>query len=299
MRGNQRRHRPFSHGHGHRREAAHKFWQPAGEVKHYKDDWATPHSVGDANKPTPITWLVAGAEKFTPEGGAETNGLVLYSEEPLIGCDTLNGSTKTSVFQVETSDRTYAAPANSGYGDAESTRTVYANHWGASNLRAQLTPLASNSSYFKSAEQGLMATSTFSTIDAKNDNTDGSHVISSAEDVLYAPRLKSTDFSYPNNKSVTVGGADTLNFAAAHWGGTAWLRSPDSNVGGFSLLDLPGNFVNDLGVKFARHSISAAFRLNLSSVLFASAASAASSAEGGEKFSKIAADTPMTLQAMC
>ncbi len=249
-----------------------------GEVKYYKYDWSTVHSVGAG----PITWLIAGSDA--------TDGLVLYSEAPLIGCDALSGATNTSVFQVDINEKTYTAPANSGYGTDGSAQTVYANHWGASNLRTQLTALASNSSYFKSAERGLMATSTVSTLDTKNDNVEYT-----TTDVLYAPRLKASDYIFLYNTRVTVGGADSLTIDVARWGGRSWLRSPDPSRSSYALDARSGNAVSSFNVDGGRPSISAAFRLALSSVLFTSAASAASFAEGG-KFVAISADTPMTLR---
>ena len=270
-----------------------------GEVKYYKHDWSTVHSVGTAGTPTPITWLIAGSDA--------DNGLVLYSAEPLVSANaavyeydedlgtyppTSGGA--DSRFQVDYDIKTYTAPAGSGYATAGDI-SVYANHWGESNLRAQLRALASNSNYFKSAEQGLMATSTVSTIDMKNNDANGSAVTYTTNDILYAPRLIATDFSFPTDTSVTVGGAPSLAIDMAHWGGRSWLRSPNPSYSLAALVALPGRCVSGFVVGDVNPSISAAFRLNLSSVLFTSAASAASSAEGG-KFEAISADTPMTLR---
>ena len=279
-----------------------------GEVKYYKNDWDTPYSVGTPGTPTPITWLIAGSDA--------TDGLVLYSEEPLVSAYTLRdaSSKMNSKFQP-----TYSAD---GYGDywvgssatqpafdsswgayPTSPANVYANHWGASTLRQVLTAIyngttltvdgeeADYSGFFNATEKDLMAASTIKT----NDHQFGSAVEYTTMDYLYAPRLDSRNYSYLTTKSVTVGGADSLTIDTAHWGARSWLRSPHPGSSYGALIAPPGDAVSNSGVDAGVAALSAAFRLNLSSVLFTSAASAASSAEGG-KFSKISADTPMTLR---
>ena len=279
-----------------------------GEVKYYKNDWDTPYSVGTPGTPTPITWLIAGSDA--------TDGLVLYSEEPLVSAYTLRdaSSKMNSKFQP-----TYTAD---GYGDywvgssatqpafdsswgayPTSPANVYANHWGASTLRQVLTAIyngttltvdgeeADYSGFFNATEKDLMAASTIKT----NDHQFGSAVEYTTMDYLYAPRLDSRNYSYLTTKSVTVGGADSLTIDTAHWGARSWLRSPHPGSSYGALIAPPGDAVSNSGVDAGVAALSAAFRLNLSSVLFTSAASAASSAEGG-KFSKISADTPMTLR---
>lgn len=266
------------------------FGRRPADTKYYKAHYVDP----DIAVAGPTTWLVAGREKFSLEDGAETDSLVLYSEAPLIGCDELNGTTKTSVFQTDHEFTSYNAPADTGYGATSSTQTVFANHWGASNLRAQLTTLASDSRYFKSTEQSLMATSAISTADMFK-----SDVEYTTQDILYATRLKPNEYRDSTNTTVTVGAFDSLTVDKAHWGGCSWLRSPArprrTPSRYLAPAGLPASYVICYYVDTVYPSISAAFRLNLTPVLFASAASAASSAEGG-KFEKISADTPMTLR---
>lgn len=66
------------------------------------------------------------------------------------------------------------------YSEATITE-VYANHYGASELRDTLQGMATNTSYFTSAEQGLMNATTVTTKDTKN-----SSVTYTTTDKLYA-----------------------------------------------------------------------------------------------------------------
>lgn len=67
------------------------FGQRPKAANYYKD-WSPAKGTAASGI---TTWLVVGSEKFTPESQTEeTDGLVLYSEAPLIGCDYLNGATK-------------------------------------------------------------------------------------------------------------------------------------------------------------------------------------------------------------
>lgn len=268
------------------------FGRRPADTKYYKKHYNDP----DTAVAGPTTWLVAGREKFSPEDGAETDSLVLYSEAPLIGCDKLNGTTKTSVFQTDHEFTSYNAPADTGYGATSSTQTVFANHWGASNLRAQLTTLASDSRYFKSTEQSLMATSAISTADMFR-----SDVEYRTQDFLYATRLKPNEYRDSTNTTVTVGAFDSLTVDKAHWGGCSWLRSParprSTPSRYIAPAGLPAYYVICYNVADAYPSISAAFRLNLAPVLFASAASTANVASSGNAtFTQVLNDTPMTLR---
>ncbi len=307
------------------------FGQRPEDANYYKSSHKKRKDTGTAKK-GPATWLVAGSEKFTPEGKTEeTDGLVLFSEGPLVSAYYLRGDSKmNSTFQPAyvysytghgayagywVSPRAGGGHFNAGWGTySSSPADVYANHWGASNLRKVLKTIyegskltvdgeeADYSGFFNATEKGLMAASTIAT----NDHQTGSAVEYTTEDILYAPRLRSTEFSPPDrsslpgaslppNTSVTVGGADALSIDAAHWGGVSWLRSPYPDDSSATLVAHLGYYVDFWSVDYDRPSISAAFRLDLTPVLFASAASAASSAEGG-KFEKISTDTPMTLR---
>lgn len=321
--------------------------RPQSEIKYYKYNCKTPNEVKLTGKSTPINWLIAGGEKFTPEGSSdETDGLVLYSEEPLIGAYYLRDKTNTnnvmnSRFRYDTyveidykHQETYGEmpgwvgtssggktsfpasdsdsedwgtyPDNNEDGKADNPDHVYANHWGASNLRKVLhaiyegstliheTGTANYSGFFTEADKALMSTSKIKT----NDYQFNTAVQYTTEDVLYAPRCASyNDEGFSNCTSVTVGSNDTLTIEKTHWGGMFWLRSPNPKKTREALItERDGQHcIDNTLLVWEMPAISAAFRLDLSTVLFTSAASAASLTKENN-FEAISANTPMTLR---
>lgn len=131
-----------------------------------------------------------------------------------------------------------------------------------------------------------MLSSRITTTDTKNS------VDYTTEDTLYALRLKAADYNYPNNTSVTAGEADELVIDEAHWGSRSWLRSPSPTNSSLALLALSGDCVNSDRVDGSGPTTAAACKINLGSVIFASAATA----DSGEQFSQIASDVPMYLR---
>ena len=170
------------------------------------------------------------------------------------------------------SEREYSADWDCDYtsvGGSNPTK-VYPNHYGASFLRIALKDL--ESSYFTSKEQDLMKDTTVYTQDTKNNS------VYSTTNKLYPA------YSDGVNKYITVGknAPDSLNkglrIDKAYWDGYGfWLRVPGRNAyyRGDVLLAMPGYFTISR-VSYANVLVPA-FELNLSSVIFASAAPAASS----------------------
>lgn len=162
---------------------------------------------------------------------------------------------------------------------------VFQNHYGASDLRVALKGMAdgSNTSYFTTAEQGLMNATTVTTNDTKNG------VTYTTTDKLYA-----LQGDYANNKKLWAGTSDSTVLArSSYWnsGSWFWLRSP-SDDNRFALLAEPSDIV------FARvvsleNAVQPASNLNLSRVLFASAAMATSSVE---TYGMITEGQPMILR---
>ena len=169
-------------------------------------------------------------------------------------------------------NKTYSADWECDYTSTGSSNPieVYPNHYGASPLRNTLKSL--ETSYFTGVEQGLMNDTTIHTNDMKNNS------VYSTTDKLY--------LGYGNfaDKYITVGtnSRDSLNNGLRidenYWGnsGAFWLRAPDLNYSNVAWVAWPGNYVNYYIVHYDR-ALVPAFELNLSSVLFASAAPAASS----------------------
>ena len=174
------------------------------------------------------------------------------------------------------------------FGVYESAPTeVYPNHYGASDLRAKLKIMATNTSYFTTAEQSLMNATTVTTEDKKNSTA------YTTTDKLYALAADGLGDSYTTIKA----GSDnsTILAMSSYWdsGARFWLRSPKAGYGGEVLLTYPADHVYSSVVNNGL-AVQPASNLNLSSVLFASAAKAASS-DTAELYT-IASYTTMTLR---
>ena len=152
---------------------------------------------------------------------------------------------------------------------ASNPSEVYPNHYGASDLRVALQGMATNTNYFTTAEQGLINATTVKTKDTKNSN-----VTYTTTDKLYA--LQGND--YGDNKLCAGTSDSTVLAMSSYWsnGSWFWLRSPYADYLSDPLLALPGDYVNCHDVNISE-AVQPASNLNLSSVLFASAATAASS----------------------
>ena len=163
---------------------------------------------------------------------------------------------------------------------------VFANHYGASDLRVALKNMAMNTSYFTTAEQGLMNPTTVTTKDTKN------NVTYTTTDKLYA-------LQGDNVKEASKLWAGTSNSTvlarSSYWSSRVefLLRSPDNYDCSRTLLTAPGGYVSSYGVDYDG-AVQPASNLNLSSVLFASAAKATSSSPA--ELGTIASGTAMTLR---
>ena len=170
------------------------------------------------------------------------------------------------------------------YSEATITE-VYANHYGASELRDTLQGMATNTSYFTSAEQGLMNATTVTTKDTKN-----SSVTYTTTDKLYA-----LQGDYDNDQYLWAGTDDSTVLAMSSYLRNVewfWLRSPYGGSGDFALCADRGYYVILGRVDIDSGSpVQPASNLDLSSVLFASAATAASSDTKSEKITDSAAMT--------
>ena len=146
---------------------------------------------------------------------------------------------------------------------------VRPDHYGASDLRVALQGMATNTNtnYFTRAEQGLMNATTVTTYDVYND------VTYTTTDKLYALQGDYTA------QYLRAGTSDsTLLAKGSYWssGDSFWLRSPSDRFPGSALYAKPVSSVNSLMVN-KKSAVQPASNLDLSSVLFASAAPAASS----------------------
>ena len=197
--------------------------------------------------------------------GSQNGNLTLFAASPLA---------TGQVFESNySSDKTYNTDWNCDYTSTggSAPTDVYPNHYGASPLRATLRNLERLN--FTDAEQTLMNTTTIYTNDTKN-----SSVYSTREKLYLAYGADDADqyITVGTNASNTLNGG--LRIDKGYWGkaGYFWLRAPYMSIGSrdLALAAFPGyrvsrNYVRDDG------ALVPAFELNLSSVIFASAAPAA------------------------
>jgi len=178
---------------------------------------------------------------------------------------------------MKTGQKFNSSTSNGIYDGSE----VYANHYGASDLRTYLTSDEGALSNFTSAEQSMMADTSIYTNDIKNSNT------YKLTDKLYAAYGDINDSSYITVGNNSAGSLNNgLKIALTGSGKYAsgnqfWLRAPD--VGNCNNELFVNHLFDNLfsnNVFLGKGSVVPAMHLNLSSVLFASVAtSAASDAE--------------------
>ena len=244
---------------------------------------------------------------FTPDanGTATTKGKLVFGKKSdgttaqewyILGKDTGVSGDNTIIFAanpIATGQKFNSDISNKNdenlwsdcvYSEATITE-VYANHYGASELRDTLQGMATNTSYFTSAEQGLMNATTVTTKDTKN-----SSVTYTTTDKLYA-----LQGDYDNDQYLWAGTDDSTVLAMSSYlrnGEWFWLRSPYGGSGDFALCADRGYYVILGRVDIDSGSpVQPASNLDLSSVLFASAATAASSDTKSEKITDSAAMT--------
>lgn len=149
-------------------------------------------------------------------------------------------------------------------------QSVYSNHYGASDIKKTVNGL--ETSYFTGTEQGLMNDTTIYTSDTKNSS------VYSTTDKLY---LAYGDYNDDEHITVGTNSQDSLNNGLrvdrGYWGNsTFWLRAPSMDNSNNALVANPGGFVLHFNV-YDDFALVPAFELNLTSVIFASAAPAATS----------------------
>ena len=216
-------------------------------------------------------WYILGKDE-----GVSGDNTIIFAANPIARGQKFNSDISNKNDENLWSDCVYS----------EATITeVYANHYGASELRDTLQGMATNTSYFTSAEQGLMNATTVTTKDTKN-----SSVTYTTTDKLYA-----LQGDYDNDQYLWAGTDDSTVLAmSSYWrnGEWFWLRSPFDYDDIDALRAYPGIYVDSSFVRIG-FAVQPASNLDLSSVLFASAATAASS---DTKSEKITDGTAMTLR---
>ena len=227
-------------------------------------------------------WYILGADSGVSGGKDNT---IIFAASPIargrmFEDDWQNNKTEQNLW----SDCNY---------NGTSITEVFPNHYGASDLRVALKGMAegSNKSYFTSAEQGLMNATTVTTKDTKNKDSSGNYLTYTTTDKLYA-----LQGDYNDTQKMLAGTSDSTVLARkCYWSSVDrfWLRSPYDDYVGYALLAIPNIYVHYDNV-CVQNAVQPASNLNLSSVLFTSAATAASSDTA--KSGTIASDKAMTLR---
>lgn len=214
-------------------------------------------------------WHILGKDE-----GVSGDNTIIFAASPI--------ATKQAFEDDDSNKKTFA----SSFGVYETNPSdVYPNHYGASDLRVALKNMATNTSYFTTAEQGLMNPTTVRTNDILNSTT------YTTTDKLYALTADGTGSPYTTIKA----GSDnnTVLAESSYWrsGECFWLRSPsDYSSDNIAMLAYPGKHVYGSIVR-TKFAVQPASNLDLSSVLFASAATAASFDTKSEKITDSAAMT--------
>lgn len=220
----------------------------------------------------PQEWYILGADSGVSGGKDNT---IIFAASPIARGQKFNNDRQNN--------KTY----NASYGVYTSNPTdVYPNHYGASKLRAALQRMATNGSYFTTAEQRLMYPTTVKTKDTMN------YVTYTTTDKLYA---LAADGYGSFHKTIKAGSDNRTVLAMSNYwssGDGFWLRSPydskDGTMYAHTSLWVDTQYI-DIG-----SVVQPASNLNLSSVLFASAAKAASS--NSAELGTITLDKAMTLR---
>ena len=217
-------------------------------------------------------WYILGQDK-----GVLEDNTIIFAASPIETVQKFDSSSTNKTDSSRWKDCNYGGV---------SVTEVFANHYGASNLRGELKTMAENTSYFTAAEQDLMNNTTVTTKDTKNRNN------YTTTDKLYA--LAADDY---RSSTIKAGSYNSTVLATSNYwnsGEWFWLRSPyDLRGDGYALLASPGDCVRSNDVSRGR-AVRPASNLDLSSVLFASAAKAASSDTAVAK--TIASGKAMTLR---
>ena len=216
-------------------------------------------------------WYVLGKDD-----GVEVDNAVIFATE----------SMTTGMFDSNNNGNTYKE-GNQEY-------PVHPNHYGASVLRQTLQGMVSvdNNTYFSVAEKSLMQETTITTKDVLNQKD------YTTSDKLYALASEDQDYSEDQGyyDKIYVGSYNDKKLDVHSYSNDMdfWLRTPCENRSQLNqaLCAYPNRgWVGGTPVQLS-NGVRPASNLNLSSVLFASAAPAS----GGAAYGEIADGTAMTLR---
>ena len=260
--------------------------------KQLMDNTFAPNSSGTAAKigklvfgknssGQPQEWYILGQDT-----GVTEDNTVIFAASPILTEQKFDLVSDGSANY----EKTYYTYLDCTYPSGTTISKVYENHYGASALRVALTYTAISLNHFTMAEQDLMNVTTVTTKDVKNEcnyTTTGK---------LYAPAANDI-----NDTTIKAGSSNNKLLAVnSYWSSTDafWLRSPTPTSGshhktGYIALTTDGGNVIGYTVTNLK-DVRPASNIDLSSVSFASAATAASSDTA--TFGTIASGKAMTLR---
>ena len=226
-------------------------------------------------------WYILGKDKYV-DG---ENTVIFTVQDGIIPLTIQNNAQK---YSTTTNDRPYKDSYGT-YTTANAPTTVPCNHYGASTLRAELNKIASDTACFSTAQQKLLNTTTIKTT-YRLDRMDYTYTNS---DKLYAPV-----FNHSYKQILRIGSKDQIRISTrVYWDSQnpTWTRSAVENYGRDHVCAVSRTlnstcYIPDQLVKAG----SAASNLNLTDVLFASSAEAATS--GTAVSDEIAQGKAMTLR---
>ena len=208
-------------------------------------------------------WYILGKDKYV-DGD---NTVIFTVQDGIIPLTRPNDAQK---YSTTTNDRAYKDIYGT-YPTGKEPTTVPCNHYGASTLRAELNKIASDTACFSTAQQNLLNTTTITT----------KYTLSKVEysytnsDKLYAPV-----FNPSYKQLIRIGSNDQIWISTrVYWDSQnpTWTRSPMKNYG--DRVYAVSRTLNSTGYLPEQliKAGSAASNLNLTDVLFASSAEAATS----------------------
>lgn len=266
----------------------------------------------------PQIWYIAGTDSGVTgaDGTLLDDNIVLFAAEPILGKSKTDGKTiDGQQFKAPTTDQIdYETGWNCQYSDDSIPLKVNRNHYGGSDLRAKLQKIAESEDYFTKAEQSLMNATTVETLDTLKDvtytTTDKLYALS-IWDVTKCPAIYMKNLWTPINEfqkpeTIYAGSKNDIAIATKEYSGTNpvnsyWLRSPAANIYGENLERQTYYYVALVAINQSlatnicsrEYVVRPAANLNLTNVLFASAAEAASQEPTARM---IANETPMVLR---
>ena len=239
---------------------------------------------------SPEEWYILGKDT-----GVAGDNTIIFAASPIATGQVFDGSSFDLNLEGGKNEKEVTNLGSDCSYSVTTPSEVYRNHYGASALRDKLQAMATtDAAYFTQTEKGMMNETTVTTKDTRNDNAYYTTI-----DKLYA-------LQGVNGETIITAGSNNQKTLAMdrYWNvenDWFWLRSPGDNINHplshdscFAFYANSGNYVT-YNTYIATLAVQPASNLNLSNVLFASAATAATSSNS-EASGKIASGTAMTLR---